>query len=242
MFSVWITGTRESQHRARHPAGSSPPMKQQARNWRISSTKYKESHLRKDYYIILLSRQIETSHKMAPTEQQILSNYLLVPAQLPSIISLQEFIALFPRQLQSSPQIRSLYRDLQSQRNAVVDHVAEQIDEEAKQGKAMRRAVIRSKREAEAQELDDEVEIERMVSFTSFSFRVAQQYSCEGKQLELTPSPSWETGLSLKTQNTAWPPFYPTWRAPLTSWKPSSNCSTKRKPLFWHLCSRLSAP
>ncbi|KAK4039147.1 Cnl2/NKP2 family protein-domain-containing protein [Parachaetomium inaequale] len=100
---------------------------------------------------------------MAPTEQKILSNYLLVPAQLPAILSLQEFIALFPRPLQSSPKIRSLYRDLQSQRNAVVDGVAEQIEQEAKHGKAMRRAVIRSKREAEAQELDDEVEIERML-------------------------------------------------------------------------------
>ncbi|KAK4242125.1 Cnl2/NKP2 family protein-domain-containing protein [Achaetomium macrosporum] len=100
---------------------------------------------------------------MAPTEQAILSNYLLVPARLPAIISLQEFIALFPRQLQSSPRIRSLYRDLQSQRNVVVDAVAEQIEQEVKQGKAMRRAVIRSKREAEAQEQDDEVEIERML-------------------------------------------------------------------------------
>ena len=101
---------------------------------------------------------------MAPTEQTILSNYLLLPAPLPAIISLQEFVALFPRALQSSPHIRTLYRDLQSQRNAVVDAVAEQIEEEAKHGRAMRRAVIRSKREAEAQEQDDEVEIERAVS------------------------------------------------------------------------------
>ncbi|KAL2024281.1 hypothetical protein VTK56DRAFT_8763 [Thermocarpiscus australiensis] len=100
---------------------------------------------------------------MAPTEQTILTNYLLVPAQLPAIISLQEFIALFPRSLQSSPRIRSLYRDLQSQRNAVIDSVAEEIEAEAKHGKAMRRAVIRSRREAEAQEQDDEVDIERML-------------------------------------------------------------------------------
>lgn len=106
---------------------------------------------------------------MAPTEQIILRNYLLVPAQLPAIISLQEFIALFPRQLQSSPRIRTLYRDLQSQRNAVVDDVAGQVEQEAKHGKAMRRAVIRSKREAEEQEQDEEVEIERMVSLDSDS-------------------------------------------------------------------------
>ncbi|KAK4115465.1 hypothetical protein N656DRAFT_703364 [Canariomyces notabilis] len=100
---------------------------------------------------------------MAPTEQKILSNYLLVPAQLPAIISLQEFVALFPRSLQSSPHIRSLYRNLQSQRNALIDAVAEQIEEEAKHGKAMRRAVIRSRRETEAQEHDDELEIEKML-------------------------------------------------------------------------------
>lgn len=101
---------------------------------------------------------------MAPTEQKILTNYLLAPSQLPAIISLAEFIALFPRPLQSSPRIRSLYRDLQSQRNAVIDSVADEIEAEVKQGKAMRRAVIRSRREADAQEQDDEVEIERMVS------------------------------------------------------------------------------
>ncbi len=106
---------------------------------------------------------------MAPTEQTILSNYLLLPAQLPAIISLQEFVALFPRPLRSSRHIRTLYRDLQSQRNAVVDSVAEQIGDEAKHGRAMRRAVIRSKREAEMQEQDDEVEIERVVR-ESFSF------------------------------------------------------------------------
>ncbi|KAK0639364.1 Cnl2/NKP2 family protein-domain-containing protein [Cercophora newfieldiana] len=100
---------------------------------------------------------------MAPTEAKILSNYLLVPAQLPAIISLQEFIALFPRPLQSSPQVRSLYRDLQSQRNSLVDSVASEIEDEVKKGKALRRVVIKTKRQAEAQEYDDETEIERLL-------------------------------------------------------------------------------
>jgi len=101
---------------------------------------------------------------MAPTESKILSNYLLVPAQLPAIISLEEFIALFPRPMQSSSQIRSLYRDLQSQRNALADAVSADIENETKRGKAIRRAVIKEKRNADSQEYDDEVEIERMVS------------------------------------------------------------------------------
>ncbi|EGS23102.1 uncharacterized protein CTHT_0015910 [Thermochaetoides thermophila DSM 1495] len=103
---------------------------------------------------------------MAPTEQQILTNYLLAPAQLPTIISLEEFTALFPRALQSSSRVRSLYRDLQAQRSALVDAVSEEIAAEAKHGQAMRRAVARAaQREAEAEtmERDDEVEIERML-------------------------------------------------------------------------------
>ncbi|KAL2265736.1 hypothetical protein VTJ83DRAFT_6836 [Remersonia thermophila] len=110
---------------------------------------------------------------MPPTEHEILTQYLLVTAQLPSIVSLQEFAALFPRALQSSPSIRGLYRDLQSQRNAVVDAVAQSIDEEARQGRAMRRAVIQARRrDAERlEERDEEVEIERMLGNWSDAHR-----------------------------------------------------------------------
>lgn len=100
---------------------------------------------------------------MATNEATILRNYLLLPARLPTIISLQEFTSLFPKSQQSSPQIRSLYRDLQQQRNAVVDGVSQNIDAQVKQGKALRREVIKARREAELEEQDDEIEIERMV-------------------------------------------------------------------------------
>lgn len=100
---------------------------------------------------------------MAPTEAAILSNYLLVPAQLPSIISLKEFTDLFPRAQQSSPQVRRLYRDLQIQRNALIDDIASNIEHQVKRGKVIRRDILRSKREAEYQEGDDEIDIERAV-------------------------------------------------------------------------------
>lgn len=124
-----------------------------------------------------------------PTEQKILSDYLLVPAQLPAIISLQEFTALFPKSQQGSPGIRSLYRDLQSQRNATVDSVAEAIEAEAKKGKALRRHVIRARREAEEQDQDDELDIERMVSFNQDSVsRVSKTNSATtvGKRVKCT--------------------------------------------------------
>lgn len=100
---------------------------------------------------------------MATNEATILRNYLLLPARLPTIISLQEFTSLFPKSQQSSPQIRTLYRDLQQQRNVVVDGVSENIDAQIRQGKALRREVIKARREAELEEQDDEIDIERMV-------------------------------------------------------------------------------
>ncbi|KAH8159548.1 hypothetical protein CIB48_g8701 [Xylaria polymorpha] len=116
---------------------------------------------------------------MAPTEATILRNYLLLPSRLPSIISLQEFTSLFPKSQQSSPQVRALYRDLQQQRNAVVDTVSANIDAEVKQAKALRRTIIRTQKESEYEEQDDEIEIERAL-FGSTSTTIApKQYSLQ---------------------------------------------------------------
>lgn len=100
---------------------------------------------------------------MPPSESDILNSYLLVPAPLPSIITLDQFRALFPRPLQTSPLLPKLYRDLQSQRNIVVDTVAQNIVAEARRGVAMRREVLREKLESEAEVVDAEIEIERAV-------------------------------------------------------------------------------
>lgn len=98
---------------------------------------------------------------MAPTESAILDNFLIAPSQLPAVITPHDFTALFPRPQQSSSQIRTLYRDLQTQRKAVVDTVAANIQTEAKRSKGLRRAVVRARRQAESQDYDQEIEIER---------------------------------------------------------------------------------
>lgn len=113
-----------------------------------------------------VNRPAGTLLNMAPTEESILANYLLIPAQLPTIISLKEFTELFPRAQQSSPQVKRLYRDLQHQRNALVDAVESNIETEAKRAKALRREILRAKREAEEHEIDDEIDIERAVGYS----------------------------------------------------------------------------
>ncbi|KAI1076418.1 Cnl2/NKP2 family protein-domain-containing protein [Whalleya microplaca] len=114
---------------------------------------------------------------MATTEGTILRNYLLLPARLPTIISLQEFTSMFPKSQQSSPQVRALYRDLQQQRNAVVDSVSQNIDAAVKQGKALRREVIKARREAELEEQDDEIEIERTLFGSTSTTQQLKQHS-----------------------------------------------------------------
>ncbi len=110
---------------------------------------------------------------MAPTEATILSTFLISPAPLPSIISLRAFTELFPRSLQSSPQIKALYRDLQHQRSRLTDAITRNIGAEVKRGNAQRRVIIRARRAAEKEEQDDEVVVERAVSYRPTKFQLS---------------------------------------------------------------------
>ena len=98
-----------------------------------------------------------------PTESSILTTYLLLPADLRTIVTPRQFAALFPKPHSSSPQIPALYRDLETQRAAAVAEVRENIEAEVRRGRKMRAEVARVRREAEGEGGDDEVEIERAV-------------------------------------------------------------------------------
>lgn len=71
---------------------------------------------------------------MAPSEESILSNFLLSTAPLPTTLSLQKFTELFPKRLRGHPHIRAIYRELQQVREHDMDRVNENIDEETQQG------------------------------------------------------------------------------------------------------------
>jgi centromere-localized protein 2 len=108
---------------------------------------------------------------MAPSESDLLTSYLLQPAPLTAIITFDQFRALFPKAVQASPQLRSLFRDLQAQRGATMDTVAASIEIEAQRGAAaMRREVLRQRMEERREEGDAEVEMERAVSYLIFFF------------------------------------------------------------------------
>jgi centromere-localized protein 2 len=100
---------------------------------------------------------------MAPTEQTILTAFLLAPSSLTTIITFQSFQALFPRAQQSSPEVKRLYRALQHRRALVTDSVAQNIDDEVERGNSQQRAVVRARRVAERQDPDEEIAVENAV-------------------------------------------------------------------------------
>ncbi|KAE8147416.1 Cnl2/NKP2 family protein-domain-containing protein [Aspergillus avenaceus] len=81
---------------------------------------------------------------MAPSEASILSNFLLSPASLPTVISLQQFTELFPKRLRSHPHIRVLYRELQQLREQDMDLVNGNIDRELHQGDSLKAELRKS--------------------------------------------------------------------------------------------------
>ena len=106
---------------------------------------------------------------MAPSESSILNDFLLQPAPLPAILSLQTFTDLIPEGQQNNVQIKSLYRNLKSERAFGLEQIKHNIDQECKRGERQMRQVIKARRQAEksvikganimGNDVDDEVEI-----------------------------------------------------------------------------------
>jgi centromere-localized protein 2 len=80
----------------------------------------------------------------AATEAQILKSYLLNPASLPTIITLEEFRELFPANQQSHPEVKLLYQDLQFLRTVDTDLVEENINQECRNGERQRLEMYRA--------------------------------------------------------------------------------------------------
>ena len=80
-----------------------------------------------------------------PTEQTILSQTLLPPSALPTVISLKAFTALFPSSLREHPEVPILYRNLQHQRNLDLDHVRNNIATEVRRGELQQRELAKTR-------------------------------------------------------------------------------------------------
>lgn len=92
---------------------------------------------------------------MAPSETSILSSFLLTPASLPTVISLQQFTELFPKRLRTHPHVRVLYRELQETREQDMDAVNGNIDQETKQGERQKEQLRLSLMKNEVEDIDN---------------------------------------------------------------------------------------
>lgn len=112
---------------------------------------------------------------MAPSEETILSNFLLAPSPLHMIISLQKFTELFPKRLRSHPQVKVLYRELQHLRAQDIDLVKENIDREIRRGETQKEELraaraatgVSGMRGSDQREMDIDVQIFGQTSNTA---------------------------------------------------------------------------
>jgi len=99
---------------------------------------------------------------MAPTEESILRSFLLQKAGLRDVLTLAEFSTYFPPSKRSSPLVRHLYRDIQSQRNWICDFILKQINVECRFGEnlvARKRAERENPKTAGSVATEEEVDI-----------------------------------------------------------------------------------
>lgn len=85
---------------------------------------------------------------MAPAETTVLSNFLITPAALHKVISIQAFINLFPEAHRSRPQVKHLFYELQHQRDQSIDNVRQNIIKEVKKGQLQRKRVAKARKQA----------------------------------------------------------------------------------------------
>lgn len=105
---------------------------------------------------------------MAPSEEFILGNFLLSPAPLPTVMSLQKFTELFPKRLRSHPHIRALYRELQQVREHDMDRVSANIDQQLKQGELQRAELRKASMARGVEDLTGDEQREMDVDFHLF--------------------------------------------------------------------------
>lgn len=99
-----------------------------------------------------LTYSTKQNNMTTPQETTILSTFLLSRASLPSILTLPQFTALFPKPYQKHPHIPLLYAELSLARQRTSDRVRRNIGIETKLGARQRRAVQRQRAEERARD------------------------------------------------------------------------------------------
>jgi centromere-localized protein 2 len=83
---------------------------------------------------------------MSSQEFNLLKNFLLAPAALRDFLTLQQFTEIFPPAQRSSPAVRELYVEISRLRQQDIEDVRQNITDEVKRSKQLRRDYARERR------------------------------------------------------------------------------------------------
>lgn len=86
---------------------------------------------------------------MPSHEATILSDFLLAPAALRDVLTLKQFTDIFPKAHRSSPAIKELYQELHRQRGQDIERVRQNIAEEVKRSRKLKRDCARERQHEE---------------------------------------------------------------------------------------------
>jgi centromere-localized protein 2 len=84
---------------------------------------------------------------MPSQEAKILGDFLLSPAPLRDFITLREFTDIFPRAHRINPAVQDIYRELQRLREQDIELVRQDVTDEVKRSKQLRREYARERRQ-----------------------------------------------------------------------------------------------
>jgi centromere-localized protein 2 len=84
---------------------------------------------------------------MPSQEAKLLGDFLLAPAPLRDFMTLRDFTDIFPRAHRTNPAVQEIYSELQSLREKDIKLVRQDILDEVKRSKQLRREYARERRQ-----------------------------------------------------------------------------------------------
>lgn len=86
---------------------------------------------------------------MPSTEGKLLADFLVAPASLRDFMTLRQFTDIFPKSHRTNPTIKDLYRELYTLRERDIEAVRQDIADEVRRSRPLKRAYARERRQAD---------------------------------------------------------------------------------------------
>jgi centromere-localized protein 2 len=127
-------------------------------------------------WLLLSPASSSTTVTMSSQEAKILGDFLLAPAPLRDFVTLRDFTDVFPRAHRANPAVQEIYRELQQIRDKDVELVRQDIIDEVKRSKQLRREYARERRH-----IDDAT----LAGLDPIALQMEQDVNCWSEEITL---------------------------------------------------------